>query len=205
MPARPVLNPIKTDTFLGVFTRKIGVRLLEGASRSRLKFFEKHLYGENILDVGLGTGSMGKILKNKGFRLIGIDVDNTSLYGDIQPVIYDGRDIPFPTNKFDTGMLICVLHHCNDQLKVLEETMRVCKRVIIIEDTFRNNLERFLVGIRDSVGNFEFYYHKYRSTNEWLRVFKIKHWKVISKKEWSSLSFFGMYGRQTLFVIERES
>ena len=131
-----------------------------------------------------------------------MDVTNTSLYPNIIPTIYNGNKFPYKNNEFDTGLLICVLHHCPLQVTVLQEAMRTCKRLVILEDTYRNKFEKILVAARDNVGNFEFYMHKYRSTQDWLKLFDKLNWKSIYTKDWSNISSYGMYGRQTFFVIE---
>lgn len=203
MPAKAIVAVINKKTWWGETSRKVAITLMEGTARSRYGLFKNFLKGKSVLDVGVGVGSMSKILRDRGFKVTGIDIDKSSLYGDMAPIVYDGRNIPLKDKSIDTGLLICVLHHCSEPLKVLEETMRVCKRIVIIEDTFRNGLERFLVAARDSIGNFEFYHHDYRSTKEWLAIFKKRGWKVVYKNEWSSVTFYGMYGRQTLFVIDK--
>lgn len=203
MPAKVLIDLIKSRDSRFVFlARKVTVWLMEHTATSRLRLFEKHILGKKILDVGVGAGSMAKVIKNRGFDVIGIDVTNTSLYPEIVPIIYDGENFPLKSDSCNTGLLICVLHHCKNPMKVLEETMRLCKRVIIIEDTYRNKLERILISARDNVGNFEFYQHDYHKTYEWEKIFEKRGWHSIYTKEWSSVEFYGMYGRQTLFVIE---
>lgn len=203
MPAKVLIDLINSrDSKFVLLARRVTVWLMERTATSRLRLFEKHILGKKILDVGVGAGSMAKVIKDKGLDEVGIDVTNTSLYPEVVPVIYDGENISFKSRSRDTGLLICVLHHCSNPMRVLEETMRVCKRVIIIEDTYRNEIERILISARDNVGNFEFYQHDYHKTREWEKIFKIRGWHSIYTKEWSSLEFYGMYGRQTLFVIE---
>ena len=202
MPVKILVDAMKSDNFLGRKIKKFSVMLLEKTAGQRLGLFEYYLLGKKVIDIGLGTGIMAKLLMKKNFKVVGVDVTNTTLYPRIQPILYDGKKIPFKNNSMDTGLLICVLHHCIKQIDVLKEAMRVCKRIIIMEDTFRNEFERFLVSARDSVGNFEFYSHDYHSSEDWLKIFDKLGWKSIYTKEWSSVTFYGMYGRQTLFVIE---
>lgn len=203
MPVKILVDLInKRKGVLGGLVKKITIGLMERTTLVRLNLFENKLIGNKILDVGLGTGSMAKILLDRKFDVRSIDVTNTSLYSEIDPIIYDGENIPMATKSCDTGLLICVLHHCSNPMKVLEETMRVCKRVIIIEDTYRNDLEKMLISARDNIGNFEFFQHQYHKTKEWERIFKNMGWQTLYVKEWSSVTFYAMYGRQTLFVIE---
>ena len=156
---------------------------------------------EVILDVGVGDGSVAMFLKRNGYEVTGIDVVDHSLYKNVRPIIYNGKDMTFKDNQFETGIILSVLHHCSDGIRVLQETKRVAKRVIVVEDTYRNWLEKVLVSVRDSVCNFEFYPHHYRTVGEWKRIINKNGWKLITLKEWSSLAY-GLYGRQCLMVVD---
>lgn len=156
-----------------------------------------------ILDIGLGAGTVAFSLKRDGYDVTSVDVVDLSLYSDIKPQIYDGQKLPFKKHSFDTGLLVGVLHHCGDQnIHVLEEAMRVCKRVICIEDTYRNDLERFFVSTQDKLCNAEFYEHNYLTVPEWRDVFKKHDWKVKALKEYSEVSFGIFYSRYCMFVLE---
>lgn len=202
MPATTLLRLADRHPLSKRLTYSFSRRLLERTAQQRYKLFSDFLNGKKILDVGVGGGSMSHLLVSQGKKVSGIDVVNTSLYEHITPVLYDGENIPFQDKSHDVATIICVLHHCTDQLRVLEEAMRVSKRVVIIEDTFRNSFERALVSARDCIGNWEFYDHPYRTTQDWRDVFTERGWKVTYSKEWSSIELYGMYGRQTLFVID---
>ena len=203
MPVKIIIDAVKKPSLLSNITTRLAVRFMENTAKPRLRMMQKYITGNKILDIGLGTGSIAKLLSDGTRTVTSIDVTNTSLYPDIQPIMYDGVKIPFKANSFDTGLLICVLHHCDEQLEVLKDSMRTCRRLVILEDTFRNPFERALVAARDSIGNFEFYHHTYRSSKEWQKIFKDTGWKMVYKKEWSNISSYGMYGRQTLFVIDK--
>lgn len=203
MSVRDVLKIKDGFGVFSIFVQPLFVKIAEYTARKRVWMIKKYLVGKKVLDIGLGSGSTSALLIDEGYKLQGVDVVNASLYSNIQPLIYNGKDLPFADKKFDNGLLICVLHHCGkNQLPVLREAMRVCKRLIIVEDTYRNNLERFLVAARDSVGNFEFFYHHYRTVSDWKSVFDELSWKVNVERSWSNISVFGMYGRQTFFVVE---
>ncbi len=194
MPARPFLNLIKTFNFTINASLKFAT--------PRWKIIKRNLIDKNVLDFGLGMGSLAKCMKNDGYSVTGLDIDNTSLWKDVQPVIYDGINIPFKDNQFDNSTVVCVLHHCQNQNKVLKEIMRVSKRVIVIEDTFRNPIEHLAIAVRDSIENWEFYKHIYRSYPEWKKLCETNGWRVRHIKSWSSWDFGILYGHQTCFVIE---
>ncbi|KKT40757.1 hypothetical protein A3K29_00400 [Candidatus Collierbacteria bacterium RIFOXYB2_FULL_46_14] len=162
----------------------------------------KYLEGKTVLDVGMGSGATSFFLINKGFDVTGVDVTNLSIYKDLKPVIYDGNKLPFRDNQFDTAVIIHVLHHCNNGLEVLKEAKRVSKRVIFIEDTFRNSVEWLFGALFDSLGNFEFWWHKYRKVPEWRQVITKNGWKVEAFGEWSEMGIASLYGRYCMFVIE---
>ena len=161
----------------------------------------KYMKGEKVLDVGMGSGSISYFLNKKGFKVTGVDVDSLSIYSDLKPVIYDGEKLPFKNNEFDTAVIIHVLHHCSDGLKVLEEVKRVAKRVVVIEDTFRNGLEWFVVGAGDSITNNELWWHKYRKWGEWKKIIKDHGWRLVASDQWSE-SVTWIYSRYCMFIIE---
>ena len=148
-------------------------------------------------------GTFVKCMIDDGFKVTGIDVDNTSLYNDITPIIYDGKKIPLKDNTFDEATIICVLHHCPNQTQVLKEVMRVSKKAIIIEDTYRNKFEHLLIAVRDSIENWEFYKHEYKSNDDWKSLCNNNGWRVKHIKSWSSWDFGILYGYQTCFIVER--
>ena len=166
------------------------------------KHIGKHISGKKVLDVGMGSGSISYLLIKKGFEVTGVDVSNLSIYENLKPVIYDGHGLPFKDNQFDTAVIIHVLHHCNDGLEVLREAKRVAKRVIFIEDTYRNAVEWFLGAVFDSLGNFEFWWHQYRMVYEWRQILAKNEWKIMASGVWSEVGIASLYGRYCMFVIE---
>jgi ubiquinone/menaquinone biosynthesis C-methylase UbiE len=176
--------------------------------RSRASFIYNiivpFLHGNKVLDIGMGSGSLTCWLLRHGYQAQGIDVRNLSIYCDIQPILYNGIQIPFPDRAFDNALLIHVLHHTNNPAAILREAKRVSKRVICVEDTYRTKIEWLLVALNDMVGNFEFSAHKYKTQREWKQVITEHRWKLVCCKEWSRLfppGGFG-YGRYIIFVIE---
>lgn len=205
MSVKDVVSLKNNFGFFNGLMQSFFVKVAEYTAGKRVKMIKDYLKDKTILDIGLGSGSTSVLLSKLGYLVQGVDVVNASLYSDVQPIIYNGKDLLFKNMQFDNGLLICVLHHCGDnQIRVLEEAMRVCKRLVIFEDTFRNKLERFFVAARDSVGNFEFYHHNYRTVEDWKSQFDDMGWKIKYEKSWSNISVFGMYGRQTMFVIVKK-
>lgn len=159
-----------------------------------------------ILDVGLGAGTLAAHLTQKGFNVSGVDVVNLSLYKDIQPKIYNGKKLPYKKNEFDVALLISVLHHCGtngENKKVLSEAMRVAKRVIVIEDSYRNELERRIVSATDQVANWEFWKHQYLTNEEWFEFIAKKRWHTIFAKQYDQFAFGMFYTHYCMYVLEK--
>src|SRR3989344_3086431 len=93
--------------------------------------------GEKVLDIGAGSGYISKILSSKAsITLLDIkDYNQTNL-----PLkLYDGKKIPFKSKSFDTAMIITVFHYIPNQLEFLKEAKRVCGKIIIVDDVYKNS------------------------------------------------------------------
>ncbi len=137
-----------------------------------------------VLDIGLGLGRIAKMIKDRGHRVVGVDIKNLSIVDDIVPVIYDGRKLPFKDNSFDVSLLITVLHHTPNPELVLREAKRVSKKIIIIEDIYRNNFQKQFTYFMDSLLNFEFFGHPHSNKSDlgWVNLFKKLRLKLINSK-----------------------
>jgi len=127
-----------------------------------------------ILDIGVGSSHVTKLMIDSGFRITPLDVINLSYFNDIKPIIYDGKKIPFADNEFDVSLLITVLHHAKDPKGLLKEAVRVSRKIIIVEDIYRDSLQKYLTYLMDSIGNLEFFGHPHnnKSDEEWKGAFK---------------------------------
>ena len=81
-----------------------------------------------------------------------MDVKNKSLFPEIQPTVYDGNSLPISDSKFNTVLLLTVLHHTNKPEIVLKEAVRVSKeRLIVMEDIYSNPMN---LSLRNCKGSF---------------------------------------------------
>jgi ubiquinone/menaquinone biosynthesis C-methylase UbiE len=151
---------------------------------------------EQIIDIGGGGGWISQELqKRKKTKNLILDVINLN-QTDLRLVIYDGKNIPFDDNTFDTALLICVLHHCQDSLRVLEEAKRVVKnRIIIIEDISTSRFGGIALRFKDAITNICFCLlanslkeitnlpFDFKTVPEWEKIFQDLNLKVIHKRE----------------------
>lgn len=84
-----------------------------------------------ILDLGCGTGMMTKMLSEKGFKVVGVDISLSSLYvhHDNYPthelIQADANFLPIADNTFHSVVCLGVWRHFPDVEKVLSEVSRI--------------------------------------------------------------------------------
>lgn len=129
--------------------------------------------GETVLELGSGTCNVAEILLRKGFNVKLVDVKDQSFVPDLQPILYDGINLPFANDTFDTASLLDVLHHTMRPEQVLKEAKRVARRLVIMESIYCHRPEKVLFLIVDSILNLEFAGHprNYRKDEEWRNLF----------------------------------
>ncbi len=109
----------------------------------------------HVLDVGCGDGLLASLLGEQlpATSFHGIDVlvrDRTHV-----PVAsFDGFEIPFEDDSFESVMMVDVLHHTEDPTILLSEAKRVARSHIVLKDHTRNGfLANPTLRFMDWVGN----------------------------------------------------
>lgn len=179
------------------------VRFLERVRiREMLDCFEDYLKeGDRVLDFGCGLGGISEKLISDGYDVVSLDVKNVSLT-DVEPVIYDGKKIPFEDNSFDVALVLTVLHHTVDPEKILEEVGRVAKRIVVIEDVYDSLVGKYITFFFDSLFNLEFsgHPHSNKSDEEWKKCFKRLGFSLVREDKKRSMVFF----EHGIYILERE-
>lgn len=155
-----------------------------------------------VLDIGTGNGGLCRELRGRGYEVQPVDVKNISFFEDVTPMIYDGRKLPFEAGSFPTTMLITVLHHIPDPESVLDEAIRASSnRIIVMEDIYKNPLQKYLTYFTDSLVNLEFAGHPHTNKDDagWLQAFEDRGLKLVTREEFRTLVFF----RQVIYVLEK--
>ncbi len=154
----------------------------------------------SVLEIGAGPGSVYFVLRSLGYDVRAVDIEDQTLFWGIEPLIFDGRTIPYEDQQFDVALLLTVLHHAHDPDRLLAEAHRVARRVIVIEDIYTNTLQKYLTFFTDSVLNLEFagHPHNNRPDVEWRNTFKRLGLKLRHVADERFFVFF----RQATYVLD---
>lgn len=113
-----------------------------------------------VIDVGSGDGYLGAVLQTFRplTRVIGVETQARTLTRPgSEPVVFDGRRLPFPASSFDVAILANVLHHADDQPALFAEVCRVTRQRVVIKDHLANgSLDRRKLAFLDIMGNRRF-------------------------------------------------
>jgi ubiquinone/menaquinone biosynthesis C-methylase UbiE len=132
--------------------------------------------------MGTGDASIAKILMERSYNLTTVDVRDKTMYEEIAPTIYNGDQLPYEDDSFDTVLILFVLHHANNPKQILQEAKRVSRdRIIIKEDIYKNNLDFTITKLSDSLANLEFFGHPHNNLKdeEWKSTFKSLGLKLV--------------------------
>lgn len=178
-------------------------------SKALSKMLAKHILpGSSILDVGAGNMLVAqRLVDTKRITVQGLDVLDMN-FTDLPHKLFNGMNIPFNNNTFDTALLIGVLHHVSDQEALLKEVKRVTRsNIIIFEDTYNTELGKLWVKIRDVIGNIP----EELKMNFALNFRKVDEWKDLFTKLDLVLKYEKTFFNptrltyHTLFVIEQKN
>jgi SAM-dependent methyltransferase len=162
---------------------------------------EPELVGvRSVLDIGTGTGNVAEVLRERGWKVTPVDIEDLSFTGTVTPLIYDGHRLPFAARTFDAALLSAVLHHAEDAGRLLRDARRVSGRVIVVEDIHRSRLHRAVCSLLDRLLNLELGgQFAYRSDAEWRAFFHRTRLRIARARPASSFGIF----RHVAYELER--
>jgi SAM-dependent methyltransferase len=169
--------------------------------------------GSTMLDLGAGTGFMARWLRDQaGVHATCADVvDYANRERDLPFVrLNDPLRVPVRDGSYDAVLMMFVLHHMrrwDDQLRLLDEALRVTRRrIVIAEDTPLSRLDRlfnvgwdWILNLRHGVPTpFTF-----RSVEDWTGIFEARDLSIAHVETyrplWPTLKTY----HHTLFVLDR--
>jgi len=185
-------------------------KILQWIYKKRAKYYSNKIIpiikkNETVLDIGAGSGYLAELINQKAkVTLIDIvDYNQTKL----PLILYDSKKLPFEDNSFDTGLIVAVLHHTSNPENFLQESKRVCKRLIIIEEIYSSILSRLFLDIWEwfwnkTSGITTFY--NFHSNKEWKEIFSNLNLRLMSNEELkNSLNLPKNLIRMNMFILEK--
>jgi ubiquinone/menaquinone biosynthesis C-methylase UbiE len=126
----------------------------------RIRVLARHLAellprDASVLDVGSGDGLLARRVLDvrADLQITGVDVLRRDA-SFIPVALFDGSRLPYADRQFDVVMMVDVLHHALNQDVLLEETVRVAKRAVVIKDHIvQGPLALETLRLMDWVGN----------------------------------------------------
>lgn len=188
LPQKDLKNMIQT------IIKKIHKKDAEKKVKTIIKYLANN---EKILDFGSGDLSFAVELKRRlpSLTITGVDVvEFKSIAKDMKFIKYNGVNLPFKDNTFDTVISLYVFHHCQNAEESFRECMRVSKkRVIFIEAVARNKFEIPFMKLIDWVTNawktekipLPFQFH---TLNEWHTIFKKNNFNLVHSEVLNTFS-----------------
>ena len=144
--------------------------------------------GDRILDVGCGSGVLGRAILNAAtcparVQLHGIEQMPRG-HEPIAVQAYEGLTIPHAERSYDVVVLADVLHHAVDPERLLDECIRVSKRLVIIKDHQANGpLAQQRLALLDWLANAPYgvpCLYRYWTAAQWTEAFQ-RHQLIVEE------------------------
>lgn len=162
--------------------------------------------GSSVVDIGSGLGHVSKLLKDSGYKVTSLDKNRKPLFSDLNFVLTDGKNTQFREKQFDVSLLLTVLHHEKDPKQLFSEAARISRKIIIIEDVYTGDFQKYFTFFIDSLLNWEWsgHPHSNKSVEKWEKFFKENTYKITHRDDWTTLVGGILPIKQSLFCVEEE-
>jgi len=177
------------------------------AAERMCKDFEKYIsFGDRLLDLGSGSGVLGKQIEKKfDAKVQGVDIVDMRVV-DVPLKIYDGKDLSFiPKDEYDVVLISYVLHHTGNPENILKQSKEITKkRIIIFEDLNEGFLGKIYCYFHGRLYDLFFLRNsipaKFFTEKEWNGIFEELGLKIIYSKE---KKYFLNPVKRKMFVLEK--
>ncbi len=111
----------------------------------------------NALDIGSGTGTVCRMMRDRGINAIGIDIQWKMIRNAMRKggeyILGNGYSLPFRDKVFDCVTMSFLLHGVSNHEKILQEAKRVMKRdgrMIITDYASSKNFASFVIKLTET-------------------------------------------------------
>jgi len=166
-----------------------------GFSKLEKKLFaaeQSRAESPSILDIGCATGALIAVLRDKGWRVTGVEISPSAIYAKNERKL-DVRNVPLEENNFSDGSFDVILashliEHLNEPKTFLEETYRILKEngSIFITTPDISGFQSLLFGSRWRSAIFDHLYLFSRRTLS--KMLKTVGFKVVNCHSWGGLA-----------------
>jgi len=146
----------------------------------------------SILDIGCATGALIASLRDKGWRVTGVEISPSGIYAKNERKL-DVRSVPleenhFPDNSFDVILASHLIEHLNEPKIFLEETYRILKKggSLFITTPDISGFQARVFGSRWRSAIFDHLYLFSRRTL--MKMLKSVGYKIVSCHSWGGLA-----------------
>lgn len=115
---------------------------LQGRADLMYRQIRPYLSGRSVLDLGCGDGKVGQLVSREGYEVTLADVyRNPNIDALKLPFVpfAQGEKAPLESDRFDTTLLLTVIHHSSTPLLTVRDARRMTRpggRVIVIESVY---------------------------------------------------------------------
>ena len=186
--------------------------ILRLRARSKYRFIRPYLPRLHrplaVMDLGAGEGYLGAFIhRARGANVVLVDVVDMNK-SDLELVTFEGRELPWPDDTFDAVILYFVLHHADDQRKLLREALRVTTdRVIVVESVFDSYADRRILTTLDKAANRIRFGGRMNVQESHLHFRTIGAWRAVFARECAEILTVQRRGyrlhKQALFVLAK--
>jgi SAM-dependent methyltransferase len=157
----------------------------------------------SVLDVGCGDGTLARMLMRLRPELVCDGLELRARPSTAIPVKeFDGLSIPDADRSHDVVLLVDVLHHAEDPVRLLREAARVARRAIVLKDHLADPwLGAVRLRAMDWVGNVGHgvpLRNVYWRRDEWCEAFA-----SIGLREEERRESLGLYPAPVSWIFER--
>jgi len=114
--------------------KNISIKELSPTYSNRISAIKKHISGNILLDAGCSDGFIHGIIKKKGLKITGVDINKSDidiaklLNPDNTYIVSSLYKLPFKNESFDTIICSEVLEHLDKDYMAISELYRVLKK-----------------------------------------------------------------------------